>query len=921
MARRSSSSRWSRPATGKQIAALKSHGNYDGKYYSMGRASQAIGGGSAGGGRSSAGGLSGGSGHSSLAPSGVGPSLLIPRLLGLTDGLDPLLEPALGLSPRSRLASSGTGPTRLLSQILDVPDDIDSLVKAALRDADRGGVDGALDYDPVESVLYTLRPDDSETGEPRIVVEAEVVHDQSYDGRPSLQIRLVNNNDHDARLSADPMPQLGARPMLAYRPKWTPVLVRTPAELAEQMRIRWRESLEELQVGVDPRMATFLGSSRGMEPALTVLNSNQSPLSKFVLLQGLMDPEGQIQYKGLGLDASTFAAQIRAANEGDVDALSWLEEVQREEVLTSFAEVTGASLAAEASFRLSHWRQQGMALIYAVTSDSANAGFDFSTVRVLLKDAKIREQLSASIGRSRAGAARLRNFMSDSDYDFSRGYGILEDWFFEETRLFLQARFRQSLPGQFAAALAPTATHTSGHAAIAAEVRRLAASASTDPHDYLPPQGTDLSGAIVRPAIYSDRLVRVPSTKRAERIIQAVRCAIEYAETAGDDDLGTLIVAQEVLGYARWTRDELQAAKQIREAESRRVAAAQRTQDAEQRTETAKLREEEARRSTEAAKDLERIVRRHSEDLALTTGPIAIEEPVPDAVQEAARARLAQAYLWQAAASERLAAAEERERWATAAASAAATPDAEEKLVAERDAAVAEQSDARAEQNAARHEVTSAQSDIDLFARARAEFDDLIRDVREENQRRLRDEVERRRQEEARQAEQRHKRAAEQRMRQEAESARRELATRRQEDVNQRQQDRANTAKKALGPELGRLLALPIDAPFWRRKALARTRASLQQDILSLQAEIVGPLVPPRTRWKTWPNLLSRNERYLGTVKKLADYGTFVSLPAGADGLLCGSEAHGLSEPGQLVVVEIVDMPYGKPIVLKRISD
>ena len=39
---RGSSGMWGRPATANQIAALKAHGNFDGAYYSMGRASQAI---------------------------------------------------------------------------------------------------------------------------------------------------------------------------------------------------------------------------------------------------------------------------------------------------------------------------------------------------------------------------------------------------------------------------------------------------------------------------------------------------------------------------------------------------------------------------------------------------------------------------------------------------------------------------------------------------------------------------------------------------------------------------------------------------------------------------------------------------------------------------------------------------------------
>ena len=66
--------------------------------------------------------------------------------------------------------------------------------------------------------------------------------------------------------------------------------------------------------------------------------------------------------------------------------------------------------------------------------------------------------------------------------------------------------------------------------------------------------------------------------------------------------------------------------------------------------------------------------------------------------------------------------------------------------------------------------------------------------------------------------------------------------------------------------------------------------------------------------------MLSRTERYLGTVKKLTDYGAFVSLPAGADGLLRRSDASATLSPGELVIVEITDMPYGKPIVLKVVS-
>lgn len=922
MARRSSSSRWSRPATGKQIAALKSHGNYDGKYYSMGRASQAIGRGSSGGGhgRSSGGGLSSGSAYSSLAASDLGPSRLLPRLLGVTDGLDSVLEAALGSPPASRLASSGTGPINLLSQLLGVPDDIDSLVQAALGASDHDDSGGEPEDSAVESVLYTIRSDDSSPSEPRFVVEAEVIHAQVFEGQPSLQIRFVDD-DQNGSQQAVLHSSAGTRPALGYRPRWTPVLVRTPAELAEQMRIRWREALEELQAGVDPRMETFLSGVQGMESALAVLASNQSPASKFVLLQGLMDPQGQIQYKGIGLDASAFAGQIRAANDGDENALDWLEEVQREEVLTSFSEVTGISLAAEADYRLSRWRKQGIDLIKAVTIKSKNAEFDFSMIRLILTNqAKTREKFATLRKSSLDDHVRsnidklLERFETD---DASSDYGILEDWFFEETRLFLQIRFRESLPGQFAAALTSVSVDTPAHSALVAEIRRLTASSSTEPSDYL-----SRSVAEERPRVwlYGQNSRDTYADRRVERIVQAVRRVVADFETAEGDNLGTLIVAQEVLGYAQWKRDELRAKEQIGQADSYRNAATQRAQDAQQRAEMARHREEEARKDAWDAAKLEQIVQRYSDALARTSRSINIEEPVTDAVESAAQARLKQAQLRETAAAERLVAAEEHERWATAGAADGVTAGVVERLLAERDSAVAEQSEARAEQEDAKRERVSAQRDIRLFSEARTKFVELIQDVQSENMGRLRAESELRRRENARRAEELRQRDEERRRKQEAERQRQEVENQRQEDLNQRQQDRANTAKKAISLDLERLLALPNDAPFWRRKALAENRASLQQAILRLQAEIVGPLAPPRTRSKTWPNMLSRNERYLATVKKIADYGVFVSLPANTDGLLRGSEASGLGEPGQLVAVEIVDMPYGKPIVLKRVS-
>ncbi len=933
MARRSGSSRWSRPATGKQIAALKAHGSYDGKYYSMGRASQAIGG---SGRRSSSGGSRSGSSpwrgssYSPLAASGFGPSGLLSGLLGGADSLDSLLQPALGPIPQSRLASSGSGPTSLLSQLLGVPEDLDSLVQVAMGADDPDGSNAAPGDDPVESVLYTVRSDDSDPAEPRIVVEAEVVRDSAFDGHPSVQVRFVDATEHGGHRPL----WSAAGPTLGYRPTWSPVLVRTPSDLAEQMRVRWGDAMEELRAGVDPRMATFLAGFPGMEVALTVLNSAQPPAAKLVLLQGILDPDGPIQFQGLGLDAATFAEQIRLANEGDEDSLTWLETIQREQVLTSLAEVTGAALAAEADFRLSSWYKQGMDLIEAVTMNAKDAEFDFSIIRSILtmqaqtraSNQEARAHLAAIARTNPQAAERIqlierRISVVSIDSDVSRDYVLLEDWFFEETKIYLRARFRQSLPGQFAVALTSPPADGRDHAALAGEVRRLGSEASTEPNDYSdePVPGSSFgyrpSTGLLGGSIRSDPTSR----DRIQRIIQAVRRVVADAEAAEPDDLGTLVVAQEVLTYAQWKRDELRAGRQAHDAAQQRSAALERSREAEQRSDAASRRHGESRDSRGAARDLEQVVQQYADELARATGSITIQNPVPKAMRSAAGARLEQAMAREAAAGEWLVAAEERERWAVAEEEIAATPRARELLRAEREAAVAEQSRAKAEQQAAHDEQQTARRDITLANEARAKFKELIRPVHEENENRLRAEAEPWSQEMERKAEVSARRAEEQRKRQAAGRERQEAANRRQEELNQRQQDRARAAKAALVPELERLLALPDSAPVWRRKSLAATRSSLEQSILKLQTGIASPLAPPRTKSTTWPNMLSRNERYLGTVKKLADYGAFVSLPAGADGLLRGSDASPSLSAGQLVIVEIVDMPYGKPIALKLV--
>lgn len=152
---RYSSGRWSRPATGHQIAALKAHGNYDGKYYSMGRASQVIG-------KSVTTGSSRGYG------SGTSSSYARP----------------------SSSAPSGESLSSLVADLLGVPATMDALLGQALDHVAQGPADLT---DPVESVVFTLAADETDPRHPRIQVDAAVSRNPDHGGDIEMGVQFTSN--------------------------------------------------------------------------------------------------------------------------------------------------------------------------------------------------------------------------------------------------------------------------------------------------------------------------------------------------------------------------------------------------------------------------------------------------------------------------------------------------------------------------------------------------------------------------------------------------------------------------------------------------------------------------------------------------------------------------------------------------------
>lgn len=147
---------------------------------------------------------------------------------------------------------------------------------------------------------------------------------------------------------------------VGYRPSWSPVLVSTTAELAEQLRLHWDAAATELAGRPDARMISFLEGVVGMKDAVRVISSSEPPGAKLVRLQGILDPEGAITYEGVALDSASLARRIEAGGQGDAKALDWLAAVLNERILTAYAEVTGSQRAAQADYLLSKWKEQAV---------------------------------------------------------------------------------------------------------------------------------------------------------------------------------------------------------------------------------------------------------------------------------------------------------------------------------------------------------------------------------------------------------------------------------------------------------------------------------------------------------------------------------------------------------------------------------
>jgi hypothetical protein len=171
-----------------------------------------------------------------------------------------------------------------------------------------------------------------------------------------------------------PGPAPGQPPGPGYQPGWASAPVRSGPELAEQLRVHWREAADGLAGRPEAGLVRFVAGLPAGPEALEVLDSAEGVAAKLVRLQGLLDPGGPLVFDGAALDPESVGRRVQAAARGRAEALDWLEAVLAQGVLTAFAEVAPSPQMARAAYWLGRWHDQAVAALAPLAPELAEIG-------------------------------------------------------------------------------------------------------------------------------------------------------------------------------------------------------------------------------------------------------------------------------------------------------------------------------------------------------------------------------------------------------------------------------------------------------------------------------------------------------------------------------------------------------------------
>lgn len=169
--------------------------------------------------------------------------------------------------------------------------------------------------------------------------------------------------------SAVSSPRPSERGRFGYQPDWFPGLVHNPAEYAEALRGHWEKAAADWMGRPNSEAMQFLEPFGLAEGAGRIIRLGEHPDSKFVRLQVLFDPDGDVVFHGLSLTSESLRRQIELCQQGNIEAQDWLMEVYESDVLMALAEMTDDAKLARAAYYLHLWKGQAKRVLQLVPDE------------------------------------------------------------------------------------------------------------------------------------------------------------------------------------------------------------------------------------------------------------------------------------------------------------------------------------------------------------------------------------------------------------------------------------------------------------------------------------------------------------------------------------------------------------------------
>lgn len=204
----------------------------------------------------------------------------------------------------------------------------------------------------------------------RLLVDGLTTYDREKRwGYEEVSAWLAGESPAVYRTNEEGAPGTTYQASFAYQPGWFSGLVHNPVEYAQALRENWKEAAADWMGRPDEAVMQFMAAFGLENEARLLLRRGEHPDAKFIRLQVLLDPDGEVVFKGFPLTDESLRLQIERCQQRDEDARTWLMAVYESEALNALVEATDDRTLAAAAYWLRRWKGQANRVIQLVPED------------------------------------------------------------------------------------------------------------------------------------------------------------------------------------------------------------------------------------------------------------------------------------------------------------------------------------------------------------------------------------------------------------------------------------------------------------------------------------------------------------------------------------------------------------------------